>query len=168
MNRKMIAVLGILIGTGVLADAAYSQDFYDRSNRQRRHQDWGRGYNDGYDCHNMAMKVVQDYCDLQSLSSRRRGGYGRSNCSLQRDAMDQSQLPSILEGIASGRYQYRDTDSEWDKLKQDAQAAQDCYGGRRDSFERDTQADSDRYHREQEERERRESGEEGAGSRRRR
>ena len=167
MKLNMIAVLGILLSTGVLVDAAYSQDFYDRSNRPRRHQDWGRGYNDGYDCHSMAMKVVQDYCDLRSSISRRNGGYART-CNTLRDAMNQTQIPSILEGIASGQNRYRGTDSEWDKLEQDAQAAQDCYGGRRDSFERDTQADSDRYHQEQEERERRERDEEDRRNRRRR
>jgi hypothetical protein len=157
MKLNMIAVLGILLSTGVLVDAAFGQDFYDRSNRPRRHQDWGRGYNDGYDCHSMAMKVAQDYCDLRSrLADRSRGYGGGRNCHTVRDAMDQTQIPSILDSMARGQYRERGNDYEWDKFEQDAQAAQDCYGGRRDSFERDTQRDSDRYHREQEEREERE------------
>lgn len=172
----MIAILLMLIGTGALVEAAYGQvDFNDRRNRPRRHQDWQRGYNDGYDCHRIAIKVGEDFCKLNDESDRRRLGrqnYGRggSACGRVRERlMDEREILATLSDIADRGYdeslRHADTRAVV-QLEQDAKAALNCYSDRRDSFERDTQADSDRYHREQDERQRRESeqGEEGGNS----
>ncbi len=163
MQRIIIAALGIFIGTFAFVESAFAQnDFYDRSNRGRRSQDWGRGFNDGRDCNQMKMEVVQEYCRLSAENySRRTGrrGYNQQDtpdCRRAREDALNDQDHFMLASIADGR-----STSDWsfsrdvDALEEKAESAKNCYLNRRDSFERDTQADSDRYHREQEERQRR-------------
>lgn len=167
MQRMIIAALGIIIGTFAIAESAFAQtDFYDRSNRGRRSQDWGRGFNDGRDCNQMKMEVVQEYCRLSAeYYSRRTGrrGYNQQDtpdCRRAREDALNDQDHFMLSAIADGR-----STREWtfsrdvDALEEKAERAKSCYLNRRDSFERDTQADSDRYHREQERRQRRQTTE---------
>lgn len=161
MQRMIIAALGIIIGTFAIAESAFAQtDFYDRSNRGRRSQDWGRGFNDGRDCNQMKMEVVQEFCRLSGEYEARRRNERRSrqdtqSCIRAREEALNDQDYFMLATIADGR-----STRDWpfsrdvDALEEKAQSAMNCYTNRRDSFERDTQRDSDRYHREQERRQR--------------
>lgn len=153
---QFMSITTLILGLSILVESVQAQDFYDRSNRERRQQDWRRGYGDGYDCRSIEENVVDKLCQLVKEARPRTGGRNhgaQSTCDLARTQAREG-IPSFLAGVADGDWNSHGlrhvSVRDQVALENEARAALTCFSGRSDSFARDTHADSERYHAEQE------------------
>ena len=114
-------------------ESAQAQDFYDRSNNERRRGDYRRGYGDGVDCTNLYIQVGESYCEDT-------GGRSCGRIMGEIAANPHPLLRQIVEGELPPGLR---VSSRTVSLAQDARA---CEGDRHGSFDRDIERDSENYH----------------------
>ncbi len=149
-------VLALLTAAGVLSaisfaiESAQAQDYYHRDSRERRRGDYRRGVGDGRDCNQMAHEALEILC-------AERWGQVATDCWNGRNQFrgHQETFLEIAAGVRFPPYYEARTPDETNRLRQKAREALSCQGDREESFDRDTQRESDEWH----ERQEREQGE---------
>jgi hypothetical protein len=139
MKRALFTFLAFATLTsvgGIYMESAQAQDFYDRSNIERRRGDYRRGYGDGVDCTNLYIQVGESFCeDTGGRSCGRIMGEIAANPHPLLRLIVEGELPRGLR-----------VSSRTVSLAQDARA---CEGDRHGSFDRDIERDSENYHKTQ-------------------
>ena len=127
-----LAFVTLTSAAGICMENAQAQDFYDRSNNERRRGDYRRGYGDGVDCTTMIAEVVDAICEESYPTSCR----DAASYASQRNSAE-----AFLSAVIQGRYERvgRGTKSL-------ASQALDCREERHGAFDRDMERDSENYH----------------------
>jgi hypothetical protein len=169
--KMKLQILGLFLLTSVLTEAlpvfvsAHAQDYYDRSNRPRRQQDYNRGYRDGVDCTMEVTRLVDAACDdlldpwehssASDTRARDAQGYGMRLCRNLQNLLSRGDHQELFSQISGFGYMNGTARFSSGTIML-VQRARDCEAGRRESFEEDINRDSEIYHEEQERRRREE------------
>ncbi len=127
-----LAFVTLTSAAGLYMESAQAQDFYDRSNNERRRGDYRQGYGDGVDCTTMVAEVVDAVCEeAGSRSCRDAASY----------ASRRDQSEAFLSAVIQGRYE-----GVGRGTKSLASLALGCKEERHGAFDRNMERDSENYH----------------------